>query len=1407
MKGSRSFHKTEAAQEITYQAKLKYPAPNTSLQQLEPHLTALFESLIEEMLKKYGERGVARIYIDHPNLEKAIIITPRYISDMTVADILDYIDDVVSSAGEIPADEALNINVAVIRSILGNGRKYIFGSQDIVKKRSIVAVKNDDNTCLPRAIVIGIANLNLKNNPEDPHYRKVYDTMRDSRRIAQYTEAVKLRKAVGIGDRVGLLEDVKLYEDYLKVNIIVVSLSCNRHIYTGSNQYKERIYLLHSQNSPEDKVGHFDVITNIGGALCCQYFCESCNKGFKNRDGHKCKVWCNVCGKKDCEQQQMKKCENCNRICRSEQCYKRHKRKVVGKVGINKHKVLPSMCEQNFECSDCGILLKTEKRKPSEHVCGETYCNFCNQYYMDYYHECYMRSMTPETHSDKFIFYDFECQQDNDKGIHVPNLVVAQSVCDHCENEVITTESKCFSCGSRCNMCNKYNSTLKEYEYEPCGTCGFRQVIFSGPDTNKKFCRWLLNESHKNFTVIAHNARSYDAYFVYDYMMTCGLTPDPVIFSGSKIMYMHLKNINLRLLDSLNFLPMPLAKLPKSFGLTELKKGFFPHFFNTKKNQNVVLPFLPEMKYYDPDSMSKERREEFLIWYDENKNNQFNFQKEMLDYCISDVDILLKACCKFRNLMLEATGTKTEVEDIHNMFFKTIYENSVDPFAFLTIASVCMGVFRSKFLPEEWLVLTEEEASKNPSCNHHDAKCTCEWMKGRKLNGFSEIEVNINDQWISTSDLKICKMKFHKSPIGIIPSYGYSGDKHSKSSIEWLKLLERDMCNSGKNVKIQHARTDGGEKVVFYKNGTKPTIKYKLDGYFEYDGTKYACEFNGCNWHGCPKCYQKDRETELKNGKSLAQRYRETVLKAKRLKELGFTVINIWSCEFQQLLKDNKEKADFVENLHIQEPINLRDCYFGGRTNALILYKEMKSGEKAYYYDFTSLYPSVMKYRDFPVGHPTRIVEKFKGLTTEKCPGQHCMYDYHCNGEHIHLQYFGIIKAKFIPPRKLLHPVLPIRCNGKLMFPLCYKCATTQNQNECKCSIKDRSFIHTYCTIEVEVALNMGYIIEEIYEILHWPERAVYNSREKKGGLFTHYVNTFLQLKQQASGLPESVCTEQQFDKYIDEYQKNEGILLNRNLIEKNPGLRSISKLALNSFYGKFGQKTNMKKSKFVSDIGVFFNTLTDNTKDLADFHIMNENMILLEYKQSEDFLLNSGNTNVIISAFCTSWARLALWHVMNRLGHRVMYHDTDSIIFSVSPEDEYIPELGDYLGDLTSELTCKEIGCNGCETGHWIQEFVSCGPKNYSFMLNTGEVICKVRGFSLNYSNSQILNFESMKEALFTWRESGEQVPLQTVKTEIHRHKYQNPVVYTKHVKKSYSVVYDKRRVVDNFKTLPYGF
>ena len=49
-------------------------------------------------------------------------------------------------------------------------------------------------------------------------------------------------------------------------------------------------------------------------------------------------------------------------------------------------------------------------------------------------------------------------------------------------------------------------------------------------------------------------------------------------------MSMDLAEAEIKFRDSLNVLPMPLKALPETFGLTELKKGYFPHFFNREEN-------------------------------------------------------------------------------------------------------------------------------------------------------------------------------------------------------------------------------------------------------------------------------------------------------------------------------------------------------------------------------------------------------------------------------------------------------------------------------------------------------------------------------------------------------------------------------------------------------------------------------------------------------------------------------------------------------------------------------------------------------------------------------------------------------------------------------------------------------
>ena len=70
--------------------------------------------------------------------------------------------------------------------------------------------------------------------------------------------------------------------------------------------------------------------------------------------------------------------------------------------------------------------------------------------------------------------------------------------------------------------------------------------------------------------------------------------------------------------------------------MKELKKGYFPHFFNTADNEHYVGP-LPDKQHYGVDNMSRKEREIFIAWHDDltSQGYVFDFRKELLEYCAS----------------------------------------------------------------------------------------------------------------------------------------------------------------------------------------------------------------------------------------------------------------------------------------------------------------------------------------------------------------------------------------------------------------------------------------------------------------------------------------------------------------------------------------------------------------------------------------------------------------------------------------------------------------------------------------------------------------------------------------------------------------------------------------------------
>ena len=222
-----------------------------------------------------------------------------------------------------------------------------------------------------------------------------------------------------------------------------------------------------------------------------------------------------------------------------------------------------------------------------------------------------------------------------------------------------------------------------------------------------------------------------------------------------------------------------------------------------------------------------------------------------------------------------------------------------------------------------------------------------------------------------------------------------------------------------------------------------------------------------------------------------------------------------------------------------------------------------------------------------------------------------------------------------------------------------------------------------------------------------------------------------------------------------------------------------------------------MTQSKYISDAAEFYKLLADPKVNVLDWHILNDDLVLVDTQPTKDFIPKSNMTNIFIAAAVTAYGRRALNHVLMCIGpERLLYWDTDSVIFIHRP-GLWRPQCGVFLGEMTDELP----------PGHHIVIFCSTGPKCYCFMLDDGTCSIKVKGFTLNHANSKKLHFHTMCDELFLWHFHSQTGGISLKNpSEITRHK-NKAIIYNKPLSKSYQVVYTKRVVQDDFTTLPYGY
>nr|CAD2184987.1 unnamed protein product [Meloidogyne enterolobii] len=203
------------------------------------------------------------------------------------------------------------------------------------------------------------------------------------------------------------------------------------------------------------------------------------------------------------------------------------------------------------------------------------------------------------------------------------------------------------------------------------------------------------------------------------------------------------------------------------------------------------------------------------------------------------------------------------------------------------------------------------------------------------------------------------------------PEGGYlRGRRASAESQRYIKLFEKE--NPEAEGKVQCAQWAIGEAHV-------EDTGYRLDGlwYRSPPLRPLAIEYMGCYYHGCPICFPV-RSQRLAAGKTAEELYERT---QHRLWELehqhGYALHVVWGHEMKERLNGNPGLKRQWWEIEYVKPMDPReDCLRGGRTEPFKLHHVCGNDAEILYIDIVSLYPYVMKAREFPIGHPTVLTRE-----------------------------------------------------------------------------------------------------------------------------------------------------------------------------------------------------------------------------------------------------------------------------------------------------------------------------------------------------------------------------------------------------------------------------------------------
>ena len=130
----KTFKNTNDVREMSYKQSQNIPLTMYCL----IACCLIYQLCLKLLLMRWNQKlwwsRCSRIYINHPNLEKGIIVPPINLEDLNGKHILEHTQIVLCSTAVIPADWLLDINIAWTQLLIGKTRKSLLTLKIISKK-------------------------------------------------------------------------------------------------------------------------------------------------------------------------------------------------------------------------------------------------------------------------------------------------------------------------------------------------------------------------------------------------------------------------------------------------------------------------------------------------------------------------------------------------------------------------------------------------------------------------------------------------------------------------------------------------------------------------------------------------------------------------------------------------------------------------------------------------------------------------------------------------------------------------------------------------------------------------------------------------------------------------------------------------------------------------------------------------------------------------------------------------------------------------------------------------------------------------------------------------------------------------------------------------------------------------